>query len=131
MGRNAQPPPYSTTPRRGGGGRGPPPPYMSSENIAEPLLNTDDDNNNGDINGNSDMADNNVIPEEAANAVTDRLQATVESNNALPAPAPPSHRPENTRRSRPSSPQGTRTSPPPRYPGLDRGGYSSTDTDTE
>merc|ERR1712179_54543 len=119
MGRNAQPPPYST------------PPYMSSENIAEPLLNTDDDNNNGDINGNSDMADNNVIPEEAANAVavTDRLQATVESNNALPAP--PSHRPENTRRSRPSSPQGTRTSPPPRYPGLDRGGYSSTDTDTE
>jgi len=131
MGRNAQPPPYSTTPRRGGGGRGPPPPYMSSENIAEPLLNTDDDNNNGDINGNSDMADNNVIPEEAVNAVADRLQSTAESNNALPAPAPPSHRPENTRRSRPSSPQGTRTSPPPRYPGLDRGGYSSTDTDTE
>ena len=130
MGRNAQPPPYSTTPRRGGGGRGPPPPYMSSENIAEPLLNTNDDNNNGDINGNSDMADNNVIPEEAANAlIADRPQQSAEANDVLPAPS--SHRPDNTRRSRPSSPQGTRTSPPPRYPGLERGGYSSTDTDTE
>jgi len=131
MGRQAQPPPYSTTPRRGGGGRGPPPPYMSSENIAEPLLNTDDDNNNGDINGNSDMADNNVIPEEAANAgAADRLitQAAVEAG-AQPVV---SLRADNVAmRSRPSSPQGARASPPPRYPGLDRGGYSSTDTDTE
>merc|ERR1719228_1916132 len=130
MGRQAQPPPYSTTPRRGGSSRGPPPPYMSSENIAEPLLNTDDDNNNGDINGNSEMVDNNVIPEQVANAaVTDRLttQATVEA--AIPTIH---HRPDGAAaRSRPSSPLASRSSPPPRYPGLDRGGYSSTDTDTE
>ena len=62
--RAGQPPPYSTNPRRGRArGRGPPPPYMSHENIAEPLLNVEDDNNNGDINGNSDMVDNNVRPE--------------------------------------------------------------------
>ena len=54
-----QPPPYSTTPR-GRGTRGPPPPYHSQENLAQPLLDTDDGNNNGDINGNSDMVDNNV-----------------------------------------------------------------------
>merc|ERR1712130_819205 len=114
MGRNAQPPPYSTTPRRGGGGRGPPPPYMSSENIAEPLLNTDND----------------VIPDVASNAaVAERHQTSAEANNALPVLS--TNRPETSRRSRPSSPQGTRASPPPRYPGLDRGGYSSTDTDTE
>jgi len=59
MGRGVgQPPPYSNSPRVRL--RGPPPPYHSQENIAQPLLDTEDDNNNGDINGNSDMVDNNV-----------------------------------------------------------------------
>ena len=60
-----QPPPYSRSPARGSEdrARGPPPPYNSQENIAQPLLDTEDDNNNGDINGNSDMVDNNVRPE--------------------------------------------------------------------
>ena len=131
MGRQGQPPPYSTTPRRGGAGRGPPPPYMSSENIAEPLLNTDDDNNNGDINGNSDMVDNNAIPEEVANAAAaDRLVGQGSLEAAIPTI---NHRADlATSRSRPSSPPpASRASPPPRYPGLNRGGYSSTDTDTE
>jgi len=54
------PPPYSTSPRRGA--NDPPPPYVSSENVAnEPLLGEqEDDNNNGDINGNSEMVDNNA-----------------------------------------------------------------------
>ena len=129
MGRQGQPPPYSTTPRRGGAGRGPPPPYMSSENIAEPLLNTDDDNNNGDINGNSDMVDNNVRPEEAANPAADRLMPPAIAE--APIPIAGLRADAATTRSRPSSPPAARASPPPRYPGLDRGGYSSTDTDTE
>ena len=60
-----QPPPYSRSPARGSEdrARGPPPPYNSQENIAQPLLDTEDDNNNGDINGNSDMVDNNVRAE--------------------------------------------------------------------
>lgn len=67
-GGNRAPPPYSTSPRRGA--NDPPPPYVSSENVAaEPLLGgQDDDNNNGDINGNSEMVDNNapVIQRQAA-----------------------------------------------------------------
>ena len=111
----AQPPPYSTNPRRQGrglrqGARGPPPPYMSHENIAAPLL--EDDNNNGDINGNSDMQDNNVRPLEAP---------------APPAPTsnPPAPGPSGASSSSSSGPRAS--SPPPRYPGLD----SSSDTDTD
>ena len=105
--RAGQPPPYSTNPRRGRArGRGPPPPYMSHENIAEPLLNVEDDNNNGDINGNSDMVDNNVRPPDAAPA-----PASVEQ----PQPPAPAAGPSRA----------TTSSPPPRYPGLD----SSSDTD--
>ena len=107
--RAGQPPPYSTNPRRGRArGRGPPPPYMSHENIAEPLLNVEDDNNNGDINGNSDMVDNNVRPPDAAPA-----PASVEQ----PQPPAPAAGPSRA----------TTSSPPPRYPGLD----SSSDTDTD
>ena len=109
------PPPYSTNPRRGRGlrgGRGPPPPYVSQENIAEPLL--EDDNNNGDINGNSDMQDNNVRPLEAPPPHAGGPPA---SNPPVPGPAPSSA---------PSSAPRT-SSPPPRYPGLD----SSSDTDTD
>ncbi len=36
---------------------GPPPPYMSQENVQDPLL--EESNNNGDINGNSNLMDNN------------------------------------------------------------------------
>ena len=109
----AQPPPYSTNPRRQGRGlrqgRGPPPPYMSHENIAAPLL--EDDNNNGDINGNSDMQDNNVRPLEAH-----------------PPPAMVSNPPVAGPSGASSSSSGHRaSSPPPRYPGLD----SSSDTDTD
>ena len=127
MGRQAQPPPYSTTPRRGGG-RGPPPPYMSNENIAEPLMNTDDDNNNGDINGNSDMADNNVVPDGADILPSRRVavSTTIDQQGTVPVRTDPT-----SSRSRPSSPHTSRSSPPPRYPGLERSGYSSTDTDTE
>jgi len=127
MGRQAQPPPYSTTPRRGGG-RGPPPPYMSNENIAEPLMNTDDDNNNGDINGNSDMADNNVVPDGADILPSRRvaMSTTIDQQGTVPVRTDPT-----SSRSRPSSPHTSRSSPPPRYPGLERSGYSSTDTDTE
>merc|ERR1719222_1662624 len=59
-----QPPPYSTQPRRVRDDlrRGPPPPYRSNEHLPEaPLLGEEDGNNNGDINGNSDMTDNNAV----------------------------------------------------------------------
>jgi len=113
----AQPPPYSTNPRRLGrglrqGARGPPPPYMSHENIAEPLL--EDDNNNGDINGNSDMQDNNVRPLEAP------PPPPPASNLAIPGPSGASSSSSSSSAPRASS-------PPPRYPGLD----SSSDTDTD
>merc|ERR1712013_599724 len=61
---NSQPPPYSTQPRRVRDDvrRGPPPPYRSNEHLPEaPLLGEEDGNNNGDINGNSDMTDNNAV----------------------------------------------------------------------
>lgn len=75
-GTPVQPPPYSTEPRgarqsagvreevRDSRRRGPPPPYRSNEDLTEdgPLLEQQDGNNNGDINGNSEMADNNVLP---------------------------------------------------------------------
>ena len=106
-GQGAAPPPYSTEPRRG---RGPPPPYRSSEHLpaAAPLL-QEDDNNNGDINGNSEMVDNNA---------REAVEGGAGGVAGLVAP--------------------DRASPPPRYPGLDRGAgggaggeYSSTDTDTD
>jgi len=130
MGRQGQPPPYSTTPRRGVG-RGPPPPYMSNENIAEPLLNAGDDNNNGDINGNSDMADNNVIFEEATVQRAERLNSHQNQSEAVTQASISGNIESLPSRSRPQTPHGARSSPPPRYPGLERRGYSSTDTDTE
>ena len=93
------------------GGQGAaPPPYRSSEHLpaAAPLL-QEDDNNNGDINGNSEMVDNNA---------REAVEGGAGGVAGLVAP--------------------DRASPPPRYPGLDRGAgggaggeYSSTDTDTD
>jgi len=157
MGQPREPPPYSTQPRgphrdreegregaEGGARRGPPPPYISNENVAEvgPLLGEEDSNNNGDINGNSEMTDNNVVGVEALG----RIQ---------PPELPPQEHLLRRRQGEPGpqeeiilrrgapvegevrhSTGSAAVTPPPRYPGLLRGAqpgpnYDSTDTDTE
>ena len=81
--RGGLPPPYSRAREEGararqeegavqGARRGPPPPYRSNEHLAQPLLEEEDGNNNGDINGNSDMADNNAPVEEGRTAEGER-----------------------------------------------------------
>jgi len=117
------PPPYSTTPRgaREEGRRGPPPPYRSSEHLPRaaaqeqaPLL--EDGNNNGDINGNSDMADNNaVVVEEVGEGGGERGGARGGERERGGARG-----------------EGRVEEPPPRYPGLDpTAAGSSSDSDSE
>lgn len=103
-----RPPPYSNralTP-------GPPPPYMSQENVQDPLINQDElmeeSNNNGDINGNSNVVDNN------------------NPNRNLTVAGPP---PANEVR---GAVLPDHAAPPPPYPGLNRSRYSdSSSTGTE
>jgi len=141
---NSQPPPYSTQPRRVRDDvrRGPPPPYRSNEHLPEaPLLGEEDGNNNGDINGNSDMTDNNAVL--AVN------EPTLEVERRRGEDLAEDRRIENLedrredlerrregldgRRRILTNPR--EAEPPPRYPGLEsrreRARASSSDSDTE
>ncbi|XP_023321415.1 uncharacterized protein LOC111696106 [Eurytemora carolleeae] len=126
-----RPPPYSNR----SGTPGPPPPYMSQENVQDPLL--EESNNNGDINGNSNLMDNNNpnrnIPDNTRNRNLPEADQLVEAAPSLPDPTlvvPPSYATSTT-----TSPTYTQEEaaayPPPPYPGLDRTRYSDTSTETE
>jgi len=131
-----QPPPYSTQPRRVRDDlrRGPPPPYRSNEHLPEaPLLGEEDDNNNGDINGNSDMTDNNavlVVNEPAEDGQQQQPQRRGREDLDLVE----GRRREDLEGRRRAVPTSREAEPPPRYPGLERrerADASSSDSDTE
>jgi len=112
-----RPPPYSN---RNAAPGGPPPPYMSEEQQADPLL--EESNNNGDINGNSNLLDNNN-PNRNLNAPG--LAEAAATAGGRGGSTPP------LGRSTPTEEAGRAPAPPPPYPGLDRTRYSDTSTETE
>jgi len=124
-----RPPPYSAA-RNEGRHNEPPPPYISNENVAnqEPLLNNNEDNNNGDINGNSEMLDNNVGVEAPVRRAP---LAQRDVTPPLSHSTPPTSRPAFSTPPPPPSIRPAYSTPPPRYPGIDRNGYSDTSTDDE
>ena len=98
-----------------------------------PLLGEEDDNNNGDINGNSDMTDNNavlVVNEPAEEGAQQQPQRRGREDLDLVE----GRRREDLEGRRRAVPTSREAEPPPRYPGLERrerADASSSDSDTE
>ena len=98
-----------------------------------PLLGEEDGNNNGDINGNSDMTDNNavlVVDEPAVEGDQQHQRRRREELDLVEGRRRDLEL-EGRMRALPSSRE---AEPPPRYPGLERrerGDASSSDSDTE
>ena len=97
-----------------------------------PLLGEEDGNNNGDINGNSDMTDNNavLVVNEPAEGGEQQLQRRGREDLDLVE----GRRREDLEGRRRAVPTSREAEPPPRYPGLerrDRADASSSDSDTE
>ena len=94
----------------------------------------EDDNNNGDINGNSDMTDNNavLVVNEPAEGGEQQLQRRGREDLDLVE----GRRREDLEGRRRAVPTAIEAEPPPRYPGLgrrerQREDASSSDSDTE
>ena len=94
------------------------------------MLGEDDGNNNGDINGNSDMTDNNavLVVDEPAVEGEQQHQRRRREDLDLEGSRRRDLDLEGRMRALPSSRE---AEPPPRYPGLERGDASSSDSDTE
>ena len=97
------------------------------------MLGEEDDDNNGDINGNSDMTDNNavlVVNEPAEDGEQQQLQRRGREDLELVE----GRRREDLEGRRRAVPTSREAEPPPRYPGLERRervDASSSDSDTE
>jgi len=144
-----RPPPYSNRSVNAG----PPPPYMAQDNAQDPLL--EESNNNGDINGNSNLMDNNnpirnlnltpappaadsiataalhsaastaVLPSANSTAVLANTDDSEEGVQVSASVTPP------LGNSTPEPNRHSQPPPPPPYPGLERARFSDTSTETE
>ena len=95
------------------------------------MLGEEDGNNNGDINGNSDMTDNNavLVVNEPVGEGEQQQRRRREDLDLIDG-----RRREDLEGRRRAPPSSREAEPPPRYPGLerrDRADASSSDSDTE
>ena len=94
----------------------------------------EDDNNNGDINGNSDMTDNNAVLVANEPAEEGQQQQQSQRRGREDLDLVEGRRREDLEGRRRAVPTSREAEPPPRYPGLERrerADASSSDSDTE
>ena len=98
------------------------------------MLGEEDDNNNGDINGNSDMTDNNAVLVVNEPAEEGAQQQQPQRRGREDLDLVEGRRREDLEGRRRAVPTSREAEPPPRYPGLERrerADASSSDSDTE
>ena len=94
----------------------------------------EDGNNNGDINGNSDMTDNNAVLVVVNEPAEEGAQQQPQRRGREDLDLVEGRRREDLEGRRRAVPTSREAEPPPRYPGLERrerADASSSDSDTE